>query len=305
MKFILLPPLSANRDFGRWLGDGHMKDRAPTAEEVGFDAISETDHPFPTASFVASGGHHTLDLFVALSYAAAVTTHLHVMTNIMVAGYRNPYLAAKACATLDRFSGGRLIVGMGTGYLPEEFQVLGGEFHDRGARFDEAIRAMKRAWTGEPVRGSERFFPADGHVMQPAPSTPGGPPVWVGGNSPAAIRRAVELADGWMPMPADEKLAQWANTHPLDSLEMLKDRVRAAQQRREELEKPPLQIASGPFGYEPDLVKRFQAVSRDLPAFEDAGVGWFTVAMRSHTLDETRREAEMFAEMVIQKSQAT
>jgi probable F420-dependent oxidoreductase len=304
MKFVVLPPLSSNRDLGRWLGDGHVADLARTAEEVGFDAIAETDHPFPPEHFLQTGGHHTLDLFVALSYAAASTTRLCVMTNIMVAGYRNPYLAAKACATLDRLSGGRLIVGMGSGYLREEFEVLGADFDHRREQFDETVRAMKRAWTGEPVTGSESFYPADGHVMQPAPAAEGGPPVWIGGNSRRAIRRAAEIAEGWMPMPSDAKLAAFAGTAPLDSIGLLRDRVLAAQNHRAELGRPPLTICTGPFTYDRDMTERFRAVARDLAAFEDAGVDWLSIALRSRSLVDAQREAELFAEMVIEPHRA-
>ncbi|WP_409331397.1 TIGR03619 family F420-dependent LLM class oxidoreductase [Trujillonella humicola] len=298
MRYILQPSLRVAGRFDEWLGDNDFVELAVMAEQAGFDAIAETDHPFPPAQLVARGGHHSLDLFVALSFAAARTRRLKVMTNIMVTGYRNPYLAAKACATLDKLSGGRLILGMAAGYVAEEFAALGGSFEQRGRRFDEAISAMRSAWTGDVVHRNG-FFPADGHVMAPSPATPGGPPIWIGGNSERAARRAVELGDGWMPMPAGEKVAAFAGTVPLASLEVLAARVSDVQRRREELGKPPLDIAFGSFSLTGDNEARFQQLARDSNAYEDAGVTAVPVLIDGRSFAETAELVQRFHEVVL------
>jgi probable F420-dependent oxidoreductase len=195
---------------------------ARAAEAAGFDAVFVTEHPFPENEWLASGGHHALDPFVALGAAATATTRLRVLTNLCVVPYRNPYLLAKAAVTLDVVSDGRLILGCGAGYLEAEFAALGQDFEDRNERFDAAITAMKSAWTGEPVdvAGSGRA-----HTMLPRPVQSPHPPIWIGGNSRRAMRRAVELADGWMPFPNPAESAVRRKTPELSSLDQLAARL--------------------------------------------------------------------------------
>ena len=104
------------------------------------------------------GGHHALDPLVALSFAAAATSRVRLHTHLLVAPYRNPFLAAKGIATLDVLSGGRTIVGLGAGYLEGEFEALGIPFTERNQRMDEAIAAMRAAWTGTPTTFEGQFF---------------------------------------------------------------------------------------------------------------------------------------------------
>src|SRR5437879_11325137 len=105
-----------------------VAEMAATAETAGFDAVYVTEHPVPGDAWLASGGHHALDPFVVLSAAAAATSRLRLQTNLVIAAYRNPFLLAKALASLDVISGGRVIAGIGTGYLEPEFAALGVEF---------------------------------------------------------------------------------------------------------------------------------------------------------------------------------
>ncbi|MCH8283798.1 MAG: LLM class flavin-dependent oxidoreductase, partial [Chloroflexi bacterium] len=109
------------------------------AEAAGFDAVTVTDHPFPEDEWMRSGGHNALDPFVALSFAAAATTRLRLLTSIYVLPYRNPFLAAKSVASLDALSGGRVIFGIAAGYLEPEFEALGVSFDKRNELTDEAI----------------------------------------------------------------------------------------------------------------------------------------------------------------------
>jgi len=173
---------------------------ARAAETAGFDAVAVTDHPFPEDAWMRSGGHHALDPFVALSFAASATTHVRLLTYILVLPYRNPFLTAKAVASLDVLSGGRLILGTAVGYLAAEFRALGVDFAERNALADEAIRAMKAAWTQSGVHFEGKHFTANGHTALPRPAQQPHPPIWVGGNSRNAMRRAVTHGDGWMPI---------------------------------------------------------------------------------------------------------
>src|SRR6195952_2729298 len=140
---------------------------ARAAEDGSFDAVYVTEHPFPEAKWLAHGGHHAIDPFVGLSFAAAVTTRLKLQTHLVVLAYRTPFLSAKAIATLDALSGGRTIIGIGAGYLEGEFVALGVDPAKRNELTDEAIRAMKAAWSGEEIQYEGAGFTAGGNAMLP------------------------------------------------------------------------------------------------------------------------------------------
>jgi probable F420-dependent oxidoreductase len=210
---------------------------ARAAEEAGFDGVYSTEHPFPDDAWLASGGHQALDPFVGLSFAAAATTRLRVLTNLCVLPYRNPFLAARAAASLDVLSGGRLDLGVGAGYLEGEFRALGVDFDGRNDRFDEAIAAITAAWSGESVRFAGDGFEARGNTMRPAPVQRPRPPIWIGGNSARALRRAARLGDGWLPLPNPRALGNRRRSAHLEDLDDLRrllarlDDERAAARR--------------------------------------------------------------------------
>jgi probable F420-dependent oxidoreductase len=180
-----------------------------------------TDHPFPPHRWLYGGGHHALDPFVALSFAAAATSRLRLQTHILVLPYRNPFLAAKAIASLDVLSGGRVIVGAAAGYLKGEFAALGADFEARQDVSDEVIRAMQLAWAGDDVRFEGRGYRAGGNSMGFRPVQRPHPPLWIGGNSRAAIRRAVELCDGWVPFPNTPAMAQFTRSPAMETFDDL------------------------------------------------------------------------------------
>jgi probable F420-dependent oxidoreductase len=200
---------------------------ARAAEAAGIDAVFVTEHPFPEDEWMASGGHHALDPFVTLAVAAAATTRLRVLTNLCVVPYHNPYVLAKTALTVDVLSGGRLILGCGAGYLEPEFAAVGSTFADRNDRFDAAIGAMKAAWTqdGVPVAAS-----GSTHTMKPRPVQQPHPPIWIGGNSRRALRRAVEHGDGWMPFPNPAESAARRKTPELATIEQLAARLDEAHE---------------------------------------------------------------------------
>jgi probable F420-dependent oxidoreductase len=202
---------------------------ATAAEAQGYGAVYVTEHPFPANDWLQHGGHHALDPFVALSFAAAVTTTLKLQTNLVVLSYRNPFLAAKAIASLDRLSGGRTIIGIGAGYLEGEFQALGVDSTQRNELTDQAIRAMTQAWAGEPMSFEGTGFTAPGNQMLPTPAQSPRPPLWIGGNSGRAMRRVAELADGWIPMPttgmSESAVAKRLKTAAIDSPAALAGRI--------------------------------------------------------------------------------
>jgi probable F420-dependent oxidoreductase len=274
---------------------------ARAAEQAGFDAVFVTEHPFPGDQWLDSGGHHALDPMVALAIAAAATSRLRLHTHLYVAGYRNPFLAAKAVSSLDVVSGGRVILGVGAGYLESEFDALGADFAGRNDRLDEALVAMKAAWTGSSVTASGPGWSAAGNTMRPRPMQRPHPPIWIGGNSARAVRRAVDHADGWSPFPTGPRGAAITRTEPLKTAAQLRDRVEqaaelaAARGRGAPLDVcfAPAGLGMGTGGWAADEVI---ASCRELA---EAGATWVTVALPGDSVEAQCEAAAAFGELVL------
>ncbi|MCJ8156121.1 LLM class F420-dependent oxidoreductase [Sphingomonas sp. LaA6.9] len=176
-----------------------VRDVGAAIERAGFSACLVTDHPCPTGRWLDAGGHHAQDPFVMLSLVAAVTTRVRLQTGILVLPYRNPFIVARSIASLDRFSNGRVTIGMGAGYLKGEYRALGVDFEQRNELMDEYLKALKLALSGEEFEFEGTGYQAFGNRIQPGPVQTPHPPLYVGGNARRAIRRAVELGDGWYP----------------------------------------------------------------------------------------------------------
>jgi probable F420-dependent oxidoreductase len=184
---------------GEFVSAEAISEIAKAAEASGFGAVHVTDHPAPDTRWLDHGGHHALDPFVALSFAAASTSTINLLTNIYVAAYRNPFLGAKLIQSLDVLSSGRLILGTGAGYLKPEFRALGIDFETRGALLDEALDVLAQLYTGDDVEYEGAHFSARGVRFRPLSPGKSHPPVWIGGNSKTAVRRAVSGHQGWAP----------------------------------------------------------------------------------------------------------
>ncbi len=184
-------------------------------ERVGFNGANVTDHPCPTGRWLDAGGHHAQDPFVMLALVAAATRTLRLHTGILVLPYRNPFITARAVATLDVFSAGRVSLGVGAGYLKGEYHALGVDFERRNEIVDEYIRALKAAWGGEEFSFKGTGYEARGNRILPAPVQKPHPPLLIGGNSRRAIRRAVELGDGWHPFFTAGVLSTTSRTAPM------------------------------------------------------------------------------------------
>ena len=197
-------------------GDG-IATVAAAAEAAGFHGFGFTDHPAPTQRWLEAGGHDALDPFVAMGYAAARTTTLRLIPNLVVLPYRNPFVVAKSGATLDLLSGGRFTLGVGVGYLKREFAALGVDFDERAGLFEEALEVIRGIWTTDDYSYDGRHFTAKGITAHPRPVSTPHPPIWIGGNTAAARKRVVMYGDGWCPFPAPAMLAQTARTAVMDS----------------------------------------------------------------------------------------
>lgn len=194
---------------------------ARAAESAGFGGFGVTDHPAPPQRWLDGGGHDALDPFVALAFAAAQTTGLRLVPNILVLPYRNPFVVAKAAATLDALSGGRFTLAVGAGYLKGEFAALGVDHAERNELFDEALDVIEAVWTRDEVTFEGRHFTARGVTARPRPVSEPHPPVWIGGNSGRARQRVADRGDGWAPFPAPARLARTARTTALDTPDRL------------------------------------------------------------------------------------
>ena len=227
---------------------------AIAAEQAGLDSLWTGEHvvlPDPQkAPSPAPPQFPMLHPPALLCFLAAVTTRIGLGTGITLIAQRNPLVLAKECATLDVLSRGRLILGIGAGYLEPEFRALGIPFHERGARTDEAVAAMRALWTQQKPSFDGRFFRFSGIDAQPRPAQPGGPPIVVGGASDSAIRRAVALAQGWYGFAMDVDAAR---TH----IARVRDAERGARTGQ------PLEISITPPG---------RVTEERLRAYEDVGV---------------------------------
>jgi probable F420-dependent oxidoreductase len=190
---------------------------AAAAEAAGFHGFGFTDHPAPSQRWLEAGGHDAVDPFVAMGFAAAKTTTLRLIPNIVVLPYRNPFVVAKSAATLDLLSNGRFILGVGVGYLKREFAALGVDFDERAALFEEALEVIRGIWTTDDFSYDGRHFSAKGITAHPRPVSTPHPQIWIGGNTVAARKRVVSYGDGWCPFAAPAALAQTARTAQLDA----------------------------------------------------------------------------------------
>lgn len=276
---------------------------AVAAEKAGFHGFGFTDHPAPSQRWLENGGHDALDPFVAMSFAAAHTTTLRLIPNIVVLPYRNPFVVAKAAATLDLLSEGRFTLAVGVGYLRREFAALGVEFDERAELFEEALEVIRAAWTTDDLTFEGKHFSARGITAHPRPVARPHPPIWIGGNTVAARRRVVRYGDGWCPFPAPAGLAQTAKTAPLDSVERLAELVADLHRRLEAAGRDPgsVDIAFSPLhgkGPGDDDFNADEYLS-DLQRLAAAGVTWVNVQIPGDGVAPATEALERFGATVI------
>jgi probable F420-dependent oxidoreductase len=184
---------------------------AQRAEALGYESIWTGDHLIlPTAgtrqypytadgSFPLASTENFLEPFTLLAYVAAVTRTIKLGATVIILPYRNPIVQAKMLACLDVLSGGRLICGIGVGWLEKEFQVLQASYADRGPVTDEYLEILKILWTEDNPAFAGRFYAFDGIALYPKPLQKPYPPIWVGGHTRRAVRRAARAGDAWHP----------------------------------------------------------------------------------------------------------
>ena len=201
---------------------GALVGLAQTAEDLGFDSVWLADHvvipehiasayPYsPDGRFPTPATQPYLEPLAVLCYLAGATRRIRLGTHVLILPYRHPLLTAKMVSTIDNLSGGRFDLGIGVGWMREEFLALGLEeryFTRRGAATDEQLRILKTVWTEDVASFDGEFYRFDRLGALPHPVQKPHPPIWVGGHSPAAMRRTARFGDGWLPIggrpPAD------------------------------------------------------------------------------------------------------
>jgi len=186
-------------NFGKYADKNEIIKVTTTAEELGFDSIWVSDHiVIPQSHRVF--GYVFYDPLVTLSYLASVTQTIKLGISVVILPYRNPVVLAKMISTLDQLSEGRIILGVGTGWLKEEFDALGYSYDQRGKITDEYIEILKALWTEDLPKYDGEFHSFSGIRFLPKPHQKPYPPIWVGGGSVKAIERAVISGDGWHPV---------------------------------------------------------------------------------------------------------
>jgi probable F420-dependent oxidoreductase len=171
-------------------------DGLAVSEHVGIPKTLSSDYPYTGVKAILPTSTEFPDPLSLIAALAASTTRLRFMTHILIAPLRHPILLAKEVATVAAVSGGRLDLGVGIGWMKEEFQALGIPFATRSSRLDEMLPLLGRLWTGEPIEHSGSHFRFEPFTVNPKPPSP--VPILVGGHSAAAIHRAARLGDGWV-----------------------------------------------------------------------------------------------------------
>jgi probable F420-dependent oxidoreductase len=198
---------------GRLAAPDGIRSLAQLAEGLGFDSVWVSDHiilPRQVRSFYpyAADGvpvflpdEPYFEVLSALNFLAGCTERVRLGTHVLIVPYRNPVLTAKALATLDVLSGGRVIVGVGVGWMEEEFKALGlSTYSARGSVTDEYLQLYKELWTRDEPAFEGKHYQLSGSGFQPKPVQKPHPPIWIGGHTGPAVRRAARLGDGWVPI---------------------------------------------------------------------------------------------------------
>ena len=284
------------------------------AEALGFSSTMIADHiVFPVRidsryPYTADGrfpGHgDALEQLSLMAFVAAKTRRLRLVTSVMILPYRNPVFTAKALATIDVLSRGRVTVGVGVGWLEEEFRALGApDFARRGAVSDEYLRIFKALWTTLPASFRGEFYRFDDIRCLPHPVQKPHPPIWIGGHSKAALRRAARLGDGWHPVGANPAVP----LGPKDLRALLDELTRLTEAEGRDPKaltisyKAPAYDADKPIA--PGVARRpFTGgpaeIREDIATFERLGVSELIFDFRSESLGESLDRLERFADGV-------
>lgn len=273
------------------------------ADHIVFPTVIESKYPYTvTGAFPGEGD--ALEQLTLMSFIAGKTQSLRLVSSVMILPYRNPVLTAKILATIDVLSGGRVTVGAGVGWLEEEFEAVGAPpFARRGAVSDEWLRIFKKLWTEDPVEHAGEFYSFGPLHCQPHPVQRPHPPIWIGGHSKPALRRAARYGDGWHPVGATAAvpLEPQELQAKLDELRRLTEAEGRDFGRMTISYKAPLYDKPGEMP--PSGRKRFagepEQIAEDIRELEALGVSEMVFDFRSPTLSESLERMERFATRIL------
>ncbi len=292
----------------------HLTTVVRHAEEAGFHSVVLGDHivfpkdissRYPYSSDAIHPGSiegETLEKLTLLTFIAGKTRRIRIVTGVMISPNRNPVVAAKTLASMDILSEGRLIVGVGAGWMREEFEALGlPPFEERGAVSNEYIRAFKELWTKADPCFRGKYCSFSNIRFEPKPVQKPHPPIWIGGESPAALRRAAVLGDGWHPIGLNPRF-------PLETLDQLRRAMRRLDSLAIEAGRNPrdIEVAYRVPTYELDshshskpFIGGADEVAGDVRAFAEIGVGHLVFDFRSNDVNRTLELIDGFANKVM------
>ncbi len=257
-----------------WVGD-----------HVVFPAQLQSKYPYhPEGRFPVDSNDNFLDPLTVLSYVAACTTTVRLGTGVLIVPYRNPVVTAKMVASMDVLSHGRVILGGGSGWLQEEFEVLHAPYHQRGDQTDEYLQVMKALWTQDQAHFDGRYEKFSDIVCAPKPVQKPHPPIWIGGHSQRALRRTATLGDGW-----------YGHVFWRDPDGFAGD-IAAIKRLAEQAGRDPDSLTYAALSYE----RSFEDVLAALPRYEAGGLDHVVLAFFAWTdqFDEVLRLMERFAREV-------
>lgn len=286
------------------------------AEALGFYCITVADHvivpknisiPYPyTVDGKYPGSGYHVETLVTMSFLAGATKRIRFITSVMIAAYRNPLITAKMLASLDVLSQGRVIVGLGVGWMKEEFENLKTPpFNERGRVTDEYIKAFRELWTKENPSFKGRYCNFSDIIFLPKPVQKPAIPIWIGGHSKQALRRAGELGDGWHPIGG-------VPTIPLEPEDVARDLEMLAgyaQKAGRDPKKIRVALKGSLFDREkqtaPGKRRRFlgnaEEIANDIRDYRRVGVDTMIFDVRRPTVTETLERMEWMAKEVIAK----
>ena len=238
MRLGITPPLFTMTPNGHapWEVDAAFDEVVPlveAADRLGYEYVTCSEHVIIPDDVAKVRGGRYWDPLATFGYLAARTERIRFATYVLVLGYHHPLAIAKRYGTLDRISDGRLILGVGVGTLQEEFELLGAAFPDRGARGDDALRALRTSFGRRQPEYHGEFYDYEGVLVDPC-GVQQTVPLWIGGRTARSLRRAVELADGWAPFGLS-----------IDEERALLERVRSTDgwaRRQEATDLPPFEV---------------------------------------------------------------
>ncbi|MGH7413851.1 MAG: TIGR03619 family F420-dependent LLM class oxidoreductase [Candidatus Rokuibacteriota bacterium] len=279
------------------------------ADHVVFPVVIKSKYPY-TVSGAFPGQGDALEQLPLMAFVAGKSRTLRLISSVMILPYRNPVVTAKMLATIDVLSGGRVTVGVGVGWLREEFEALGAPpFERRGAVSDEYLRIFKTLWTQDPASYRGEFYRFESIRCLPHPVQKPHPPIWVGGHSQAALRRVARLGDGWHPVGANPAVP----LRPPELRGLLDELARLTE--AEGRDPSTLTISYKAPVYDPAPAagggaerRPFsggqQAITDDVVTFAGLGVSELIFDFRSESLAESLERMERFAPILRQTASA-